>query len=327
MDMICIGDLHLTSQTGKGALSAYIDKPDAMVASLVRQCLRYARKKHIKHVVFLGDICEKTRMSYEAMRELLKILHHPFHFHFILGNHDLYSEDPSLGHSLELIQDLNLENVSIYTVPTKVDIEGASVNFLPWPHSTFDKDSLNIAHVDVKGAKTDSGREVVDGTSSSAYAVVGHIHTRHRVRNTFYPGTLYQTNFGEHPDKFFAHVSNDDGWEVDMIPVAPRCMLTTVMVESAADLESVNPDHLIKLILMPGSKVSASDYNHLNVVKIRAATNEKEVALAKLEELSEGSEIEFSSIEFFQEWLDSRSIPSTVKARALELRREILQGA
>ena len=114
MNAIGIGDLHLTSSLGKGGLSSYIKDHDQMVAREVKKALKWARDRQVKQVFLYGDICEGTRLSYDGMLALLKILRLPFEFHIILGNHDLFSEDPAAGHSLQLIKEFDLPNVHFY---------------------------------------------------------------------------------------------------------------------------------------------------------------------------------------------------------------------
>lgn len=328
-----IGDLHLTSSLGKGGLSGYVKDHDKAVVLAVRRALAYAKRNQVRHVFLYGDVCEAPRMSYSGQIALLSFLRMDFDFHIILGNHDKFGELSSAGHSLEIIKELRLPNVHIYEDPTLVKIEGQPINFLPWPYCDFDARALNVAHVDVQGAKTDSGRAVTKGTDSRAFAVVGHIHTHQQVRNTFYSGTLYQTNFGESQSKFFHHGRYEDGWEIESIAAKPKYVLHNLVVENKKDLvklarsipEADTKNHLVKVILKDGANISATDYLHLNVVKTVTASNQREIALAQVEDLNDGSEVEVSSDEFFQEWLENQSQDAERKASASALRTKMLK--
>lgn len=337
-EFVAIGDLHLTASNGKGGLvgglSAYLPNPDQFVVDLVRsQPLRYAAKHRIKNIILLGDICEKTRLSYEGQLALISLLRtRPFHFHIILGNHDLFGADPTLGHSLQIIKVMQLPNVSIYEKVTDVEIDGAPIRFLPWPHSNFSKNHLNVAHIDVKGAKSDSGRvfDKEDMPSSNSTAIIGHIHTNQRVRNSWFAGTLYQTDFGEGPDKFFQHLRYDDGeFEIENIPVKPSITLMTYEVATKADLKRIprSDSVLVKLILLPGCKLLADDYADINVKRVRPVTTERDLALARIEDLNSGSEIEISTDEFFKEWLRNSTAADTLKRRAYKIRKRLLESA
>ena len=334
MAFVAVGDLHLTDSAGKGGLSNYLDDHDAMVAKLVvAQPMRYAVKHGIKDLVFLGDICETTRLSYKAQLALDYIIRaakkHGLKLWFYLGNHDLFSEDPSVGHSLEVLNLWGRDNVTIITEVTDTNIGGIDVRVLPWPHKNFSPKRLNLAHIDVAGSKTDSGRlNDKDGLNESqAWAVIGHIHTSQRVRNSFYPGTLYQTNFGESATKFFAVVTEDDGYDVELIPVKLPYQLWTVEVESKADLKPIpaGPEHLVKIIVR-SSKMQTQDWAHLNVVKTVTAKTDTEAALAHFEELQGGAAVEISSDEFFEAWLSNQTKPDDLKEKARALRKRLLAG-
>jgi len=332
MELIGIGDLHLTSPGPKGnigGLSAYINDHDNFVADLViTQPLAFAKKRHIENVVLYGDLFEKPRASYEGMLALLKILEQPFQFHIILGNHDMFGEEPTLGHSLQIIQKMQLPNVHIYTEPCLKKFGKAAVNFLPYPHSNFKDTALNVAHIDVEGAKSDSGRPL-NGPKSTATAVVGHIHTKQKVRNTHYSGTLYQTNFGEAADKYFHHCVFEAGeWEIHNVPVKPVYRLHTVEVAHKRDLADVpaSSKDLVKLILLDSSAVQAADYAHLNVVRTRAVSSSADLQLARVEDLHDGQEIEFSVDEFFDTWLEAQPVEDKLKQQATKLRNKLLRG-
>lgn len=326
-EFVALGDLHLTDSQGRGGLASYIKDHDRMVIDLaLNQPLKWARKKGIKHVVLLGDICEGPRMSYEAQIQFLRLLRTPFKFHIIPGNHDMIAEDPSLGHSLQIIQEFGLPNVKVYTTVTTRGL----VRFCPWPCSEFDKGYLNIAHVDVQGSVTDSGRQNKSEklTKSNADALIGHIHTSQKIRNSVYPGTLYQTNFGEGLEKFFAHCVYDDGWETTLVPVKPTYRLHTLEVRSKKDLRKIRAtEHdLFKLILLDGSEVTAADYQGLNVVKVRTTNSASDLALARIEDVAEGSDIEISTTEFVETYLAQTSASEQDIKRAISLRKKLLGG-
>jgi DNA repair exonuclease SbcCD nuclease subunit len=331
-EAVGIGDLHLTSSAGKGGLSQYIKEPNRVIAKLIEQPLAYAESKGIKHIIFYGDLCEGTRMSYEGQLALVSVLRNPkFTFHIILGNHDKISEASVDGHSLQIIKEFQFPNVVIYDGDRVVKLAGQRINFMPWPSIDFKEGCLNIAHVDVQGAKSDSGR-VFDGEKLSrtdCAAVIGHIHTKQRIRNTHYSGTLYQTNFGESPKKYFHHIIWDGELEVINVPVKPLYRLHTVEVSSKDDLANLKASNrdLYKLILLEGCDVSAADYKNLRVEKVRSVSDVRDLALAHIEDLTSGSEVEVSSDEFLREWLKAQPVPGELKRQAYQLRKRLLGHA
>jgi hypothetical protein len=134
------------------------------VADLVtRQCLRYAKQQEIRHVVLLGDVCDGTRLSYPAQRALNRILSTNFHFHIILGNHDLESPDTKFGHSLDILKDVMRKDiVSLYETPTDTLLmvtmgQAADISFI--------RSLLEEGLADpVEAASTDKSAAVVEFT-------------------------------------------------------------------------------------------------------------------------------------------------------------------
>ena len=207
---------------------------------------------------------------------------------------------------------------------------------MPWPCEDFNPKALNVAHVDVPGAKTDSGRAVTKGIVSKAPSVIGHIHTMQKVRNTHYSGTLYQTNFGEAQDKYFHHIKFEDGeWQVENVPSKPKYILHTVEAKTRKDLarlrktlpEAELANHLIKVILLEGNNITATDYEDLNVVKTVSVNSDRELVLARIEDLTEGSAIDLSTNEFFQEWLDTKSVDPSERKSIAAFRTYLLKKA
>ena len=320
-EAVGIGDLHLTNSAGRGGLSSLIEESDAMVGQSVDRVLEYASRHGIRHVIFYGDICEGPRMSYGAVLELIRILRQDFEFHLILGNHDLFSEDPSAGHSLQIVEQFGLQNVNIYTKPTRRRIDGARINFLPWPHASFIDGVLNVAHVDVDGSRTDSGRANRNESRSDALAVVGHIHTSQKIRNTYYSGTLYQTNFGESGEKFFHHLAHEDGdWSIRLIPFAPEYRLHDVRPESPTELSGLSGGEHDLYKITATNEIRPQHYQHLRVVRLNSGVE------ASVPTEITGSQVSLSSCEFFRSWLRDQQIEPEMRRAAWAVRRRILES-
>lgn len=329
-----IGDLHLTDSSGSGGLSKYIDNHDEMVINEMSKVLEYGRKQGITHVILYGDISDSPRLSYQAMVALFHFFtrNEEFQFHIILGNHDMYGEVPELGHSLEILQLLyNRSNVHFYTKPKTIRLDGTKVRFLPYPHESFDKEALNVFHKEVYGCKNDSGRQYLDEklTKSKSVVCAGHIHTAHRIRNTFYSGTLYQTNFGESLPKYFHHIefnSNKD-YEINLIRHNPTYKLHTIVIESRNDLKLIpekNTD-LVKLIIQDSADISTIDYSKRNnIVQIKPFRNKEELAAVLTEDIIKGEQIVVKVEDFFRDWLESLDVDDNLREHIKSVRKRIL---
>jgi hypothetical protein len=337
MEALGIGDLHLTDSSNSGGLSKYVQDSDLMVMNEVQKVLAYGRSKGINRVFLYGDVCDSPRMSYAAMMAFSSMLDsaEDFKFEIILGNHDMYGETPEAGHSLEILKMLHRKpNVRYHIKPRTVNIDGASVRFLPYPHTSFDKEALNIFHKEVYGSTNDAGRTMdSDGLSKSkAVVCAGHLHTAHRVRNTYYSGTLYQTNFGESLPKYFHHIefSSPLDYEVSLIKHDPLYKLHTVVLESRADLQTI-PDgkfDLVKLVIQDGADVSASDYSSIkSIVVVKNFKSKEDLAAVLTEDLYEGQQVSFKVSEFFDEWVASQDMGDQMRERVKAVRKRILNSA
>lgn len=332
IELIGIGDLHLTDDKGHGGLSKYIEDHDAYVMSEVDRACRYARKKHVKTVVFYGDLSENPRMSYRAMSAFVACIRRNKDLDFIayLGNHDKLAKDSSEGHSLEIIASHRLKNLRIITVDEYLDIDGKKVKVCPWPSTAFDPRVLNLAHTEVYGAKLDSGRKMEgeDLPKSKAVVCMGHLHTNHKIRNTYYSGTLYQTNFGESLPKFFHHVrfTAVDDFEIESVPFDPKYKLFNCVVETEADVKALptDPHHLVKLVVKDGADLEIP--NRPNIVINKSFKSKNDLAQILTEDLMNGQELILNSAEFFTDWIAAQSIPQRLKKQTARLRERILKG-
>lgn len=338
MQAIGIGDLHLTDIAGTGGLAKYIEQPDLMVCNEVRNVLKYAENQGITEIFQYGDVCQNPRMSYEAMLSLFDLLteNTQFNFHIIVGNHDMYGETPQTGHSLQVLQKMLMgyDHVRIYTKPRTIKYgkgRDVGVRFLPYPSEDFDTSALNIFHKEVYGCSNDAGRVHKDDGLSKSKAVTcaGHIHTAHRVRNTYYSGTLYQTNFGERLPKYFHHIEFNSAkdYEIQLIEHAPKFKLHNVVLQTRDDLALIPKSEfdLVKLVIQDGCDVSGSDYAHLqNVVEHKNFKTKDELKAVLLEDLTEGKELKIKTEEFFQSWVESLDVEPAMRERVVSVRERVL---
>jgi len=90
--------------------------------------------------------------------------------------------------------------------------------------------------------------------------VIGHLHTKQKVGNSYYPGTPYQLNFGENPTKGWAlgkFKYNNKGkllHKMHIVDNDSAFKLLNLIVESANDLKKIvdNPLYRYKLFVKEG---------------------------------------------------------------------------
>lgn len=334
MDALGIGDLHFD-----GPFTKLIPDAHKVIAKEVQKVLDWGKKRGIDQVFLYGDVCEFPRMSYESYREFSRLLrkNRKFTFHIILGNHDKFAIDPSAGHSLELVHDLvemnALPNVRVYTEPTDVEIDGVGVRFLPWPHRAFSKSRLNVAHIETAGSKSDSGKlfDPEGLYKGTAVIVAGHLHQSQKVRNTYFSGTPFQQNFGEHYKKYFHHIRFEsvDDYEIELVRTKPEYRLHSIVVKSKADVKTIptSSNDLVKLIIRDSADVDASAWNGMsNVVKTTGYKSKEELATVLAADLKEGEQLTIDTTEFFMAWLGAQGLPESDQRALVKLRRSILRS-
>ena len=332
IEVVGIGDLHLTDDKGHGGLAKYIEDHDGYVMSEVDRVCKWARKRHITTIVLYGDVCENPRMSYEATLAFVAGIRRNKDMTFIiyLGNHDKLAKDSAEGHSMQIIESHRLKNLRIITADEYIDIGNQRVKVCPWPSTAFDSKVLNFAHTEVYGARLDSGRKMEgeDLPKSKAVVAVGHLHTNHRIRNTYYSGTLYQTNFGEALPKFFHHIkfTSVDDYEINSVPFDPLYKLFNCVVETKADVEALptDPHHLVKLVVKDGADIDIPA--RPNIVINKSFKSKQDLAQILTEDLMNGQELVLNSADFFADWIAQQSIPQRLKTRTAKLRERILSG-
>lgn len=271
MEIIGIGDAHLDK------LTSLIQDASAKTTQCWRRVFKYALERGVRHVAFYGDIGNKSRLTDESECQILDTLLRPayrdLHFHFIPGNHDFAENGSHSLRFLEVIAERMDINISVYTKPTVVRLDGVRFNFLPYPFEETLKDAVNVGHFEVAGATRDNGRRTETGPDNKHFNLLGHLHTPHRVRNSYFSGTLFQTNFGESMPKFFHHVTVESpkDYDVQQVPFRPPWELINLVVNAPKDIKQIEAEaHLLyKLFIKDGADIDIDQVlqKHANVVK------------------------------------------------------------
>jgi hypothetical protein len=206
------------------------------------------------------------------------------------------------------------------------------VRMLPFPHEDFDPAALNLYHKEVRGAVNDAKKPFTDESLpvTKAVVVAGHIHTSQRVRNTFFPGTLYQTNFGEKLPKYFAHIrfNSVKDYDIELIPHKPDYTLHRVVLESRADLKNIprGERELVRLVIQDGCNVHASDYSKfLNVVDIKNFKSREDLQTILTEDLAQAAAIKFRTQDFWEAWLDAQNMGDQERTDLCAVRKRVLE--
>lgn len=261
-EAVTVGDIHLdklTSILGEDAIPLQIAE--------VRKVFTYAVKNKVPNVLVLGDVAHKPRLSYEALIALESLLDEfdgKVKIYIILGNHDVEMQGI---HSMQPIHERvkagKYKSVYFFDRPKQRIIDTVPVNFLPFPATEplDDKKAINVAHLERPGAMRDNGSLINKGgieQTNDQFFVVGHLHTPHEVGNSWFSGTLFQTNFGESLPKSFMHLKanynkkkNTLKYRVKRVPNDPAFKFFNLVVKELSDLKIIerNPLYLYKLFI------------------------------------------------------------------------------
>lgn len=250
LEGIAVGDPHLESYK---FLSNYIENPDDMIYRAMDKAVSYAHEHDINYMFVLGDIYDHPDPSQESQKRFLRYIRDTgLQVHCIGGNHDRTSNNE---HSLIMAEFLAKEaydNVFFYTEPTVIELEGVPVCMMPWPatKTLLKGPGVNVAHITLKGAKSDSGRELTKGEEftlrSDQYWLIGDLHTNQQTKYVHYVGTMAQKNFGESLPKGFSHFNfKVKGAKLrvrdDFIVTKPPFELVNLRIDSIEDVKNIEP--------------------------------------------------------------------------------------
>jgi hypothetical protein len=332
LEIVGIGDLHF-------------DKLDRvlpgignnLIAAEVRKPLDYALKHGVQHVFFYGDLADRAHLSYSGHAAFLRsVLHRKYqdlHKWIILGNHDWADTG---HHSLLLLEifakHLKNRNLHIITNPTESGLDGVPVRFLPYPSEDTSKRCLNVGHFEVSGSIRDNGKKINSGYDKDHLCLMGHLHTPHKVRRTYFSGTLYQTNFGESLPKSFHHVKvmPDLRHKVVNVPNEPAFKLFNLEVHSRRDLAEIssNKYHLYKLFVQDGVRINPDDLSkYPNVIRINRFKDESDLKVQLDDEwkaVDESPNI-FQPEEDLRLFLSSKTVHADLKDRVIKLHDRVVK--
>lgn len=206
---VAVPDLHLDKRQ---LLDMFGDSAWDLQLEPVHEALGWAVAEGIPRAVFLGDVFHRPRPSLRGMVALVQLMSRfdgKLDMHFLTGNHDVESADKP--HSLSLFERLEddgkFDSVHVHSEPFDDRWDGVDVRICPWGYGDPGNARLCFGHFARPGSVRDNGypvrgqehgdKDVVDEQEGDVLWVSGHLHTAQKVGRTYFPGTIYQTSFGE----------------------------------------------------------------------------------------------------------------------------------
>lgn len=255
-----LGALH--SHFGEQALEMQLKEVEKIYQAAIAQ--------GINHLFVLGDLSDTPTLSEQAMIGLLRILlAYDKHIttYYLAGNHDFAQKGKTALDLLAMLRKEDfLNNFHLYLSPEQSRIEKVHINFLSYPatrsltEKRAVKGSLNLAHVELKGALGDNSLPLKTKTSFLAHpldgTISGHIHLHQFLRkhNFLYCGSPYQKNFGEKLPKGYliaeiGYVRNKIAFRYQFHNLKPHFELRELFIKDLKALQGIsrNPHHRYKL--------------------------------------------------------------------------------
>lgn len=337
-EFVTVGDVHLKK---KRLLDLFGHGATDLMLGCVRAVFQYAVDNGVPHVVFLGDIGDEPSLGDYCELKLLELLHEfddQVEIHIMLGNHDVEQKHVHSLCKVEWMASIGaFKTVHVYTEHVTKELDGVPVEFMSWPaHEPQLPNSLCFAHLERPGALRDNGTPIDDDhgipePETDNIWVMGHLHTYQKVgSSTYYPGTLYQTSFGEQPDKYRCH------YRVRMAKGKPELKFRSMDSESpfklinldvtdVSDLKGLDPNPLIKYRILYGPEVNLPDSflrQHPNVVDARPYATKVE----RDELIIETDSINYTVFDSLDQYLLNRGHDTKFVTRARREVRRLLKS-
>lgn len=195
--------------------------------------------------------------------------------------------------------------------------------------------TIAFAHFTRAGSMRDNGTKGKDGVKykkgeDAAYYIVGHLHTPQELNETKYPGTFYQTSFGESANKgygrFVAKYTESTGikFKYEHVPVDPPIKLVNIIAWEESHLpKKIKKDTWYKITPMGGFTIPDQWANHKQVTVATPIGSSASLHISDTEDLDDDIGIEFDLVSNSLEYLENLGL----SGKELKLAKKLLTKA
>lgn len=180
----------------------------------------YIKENNITTIVDMGDTfdsrktldlttIEWAKRNYYDELERMNVT-----VHTIVGNHTSYYRNTNRINTPELLLE-QYSNITTYSAPTEIDLNGLSVLLIPWMNQENEKSTLELiqttkapvamGHLELNGFYVNRGATMEGGYDPDIFSkfqkvFTGHFHTRSDNGTVYYTGNPYEMFFNDSKD-------------------------------------------------------------------------------------------------------------------------------
>jgi DNA repair exonuclease SbcCD nuclease subunit len=195
-------------------------------------------KERIDLVFHLGDIVDRRKyINYVSARRLREDFLEPLankniYMHVIAGNHDTFYKNTNSVNALDELIVGKYSNISVYTDPTELSVDGLKVLLLPWicPENSEasmeaiknTKAQVAFGHLELAGFEVLRGHVSDHGDDPKLFdkfdiVCSGHYHCKSSAGNIYYLGAPCQYTWSDYNDSKGFHIFDTDTRELSFV--------------------------------------------------------------------------------------------------------------
>lgn len=218
-----LGDLHF----GKRADSIQFHNYDRKFFDEV--FFPYVLNNGIKTIIQTGDLFDRRKyISFNTLHQAKryffdKLSQHGLQLITYPGNHDVYFRNSIEVNSIDLVlaEYIEMGFITNYIKPTTIDLDGLSVDIIPWICSDNEKEIYDFmanskspicfGHFEITGFEMDKGAVCIGGIDRNIFnryemVISGHFHHRSTDGQIYYVGTPGEITWADYGDGRGFHV-------------------------------------------------------------------------------------------------------------------------
>lgn len=261
-----LGDTHFGCRNDLKLFHQHFEKfYDMMIKDLVSQ--------GITDIFQLGDLFDRRKyINFQSLKESKRyffdrLAENNITLHTLVGNHDIFYRESLEVNSASLVLG-EYANVRVYAQPTTVDMDGTSIDIIPWicaenkdeidDFILKSKSDLCFGHFEIATFSMYRGMESHEGLPVSMFAKYemvcsGHYHTQSKRDNVVYVGTPYEMTWQDYNDPRGYHLFDTETRELTFIR-NPHTIFTRIEYDDTTkvvNLDSLDlADMFVKVIVV-----------------------------------------------------------------------------